>query len=99
MPNVRLNGSKKRIFNVFIGWKFIIASWVLQWWLKGIMTPVWRFTKSKLVQSLRNRLQALSGITEHHVYLPASLRLFLQLSFMQLFVIIAFELSTFTNYI
>lgn len=55
---MRLNGSEKGIFNVFIGRKFIIGSWVLQWWLKRIVTPVWRYTENKTFLPVETRRSA-----------------------------------------
>jgi hypothetical protein len=46
VPNVRLSGSEKRIFDVFISREFIICRWMFQWWLKHVMTPVWRYTEN-----------------------------------------------------
>lgn len=51
VPEMRFCGSRKEVFDILIGRKFIIDSRMLQWWLKSIATPVRRYTKSRWIRN------------------------------------------------
>jgi hypothetical protein len=59
MPILRVCRGQEGIISFFISWGGVVVGRMLQWWLKGLMTPGWRHMFQPTCIALKSLLSSL----------------------------------------